>query len=72
MSTSVLDDGHAKGVLIGGVLFSVLLGLFVFLLGAGASRSAPRAPKAPRPQKRTRSRTKTSTTRSPASPTAPC
>ena len=50
VSTSVLDDGHAKGVLIAGVLFSVLLGLFVFLLGSGRSR-APRAPRAPRPEK---------------------
>jgi diguanylate cyclase (GGDEF)-like protein len=53
VSTDVFSDGHAKGVLIAGILFSALLGLFIFLLGArgrgGAARArAPRAPKAPR------------------------
>jgi diguanylate cyclase (GGDEF)-like protein len=51
LSTTVSGDSHAKAVLIGGILFSVLLGLFVFLLGAGLRRT-PRAPKAPRAQKR--------------------
>ena len=51
VSTSVSGDGHAKGVLIAGILFSVLLGLFVFLLDAGRSRAPRRAPKAPRAPK---------------------
>ncbi len=43
----VLSDGEARGVLVGGVLLSGLLGLLVFLLGGGRAPRA-RATAAPR------------------------
>src|SRR6202035_5444044 len=49
---SMLADGNALALLVGGCLLSVLLGLMVFLLGSGRARVVavmplPEAPKAP-------------------------
>ncbi len=40
-ATSVIADGSAREVLIAGTLLSLLLGLFVFALGAGRAAVAP-------------------------------
>ena len=42
-ATGVFADREARGVLIAGALLSVLLGLFVFALGAGRSRMTQRS-----------------------------
>ncbi len=72
VTAGTLGDGNAVALLIVGCALSALLGLLVFVLGAGrppAPAPEPKAPQAEAPRLR-RLPSKTSTTPSPGCPTA--